>query len=37
MSKIAKSFTQMTSRLFKGLVVGFGPKGMPGRMRDSMH
>ena len=36
MSKIAKSFTQMTSR-FKGLVAGFGPKGMPGRMRDSMH
>ena len=25
-----------TSKLFKGLVVGFGPKGMPGRMCDGV-
>ena len=23
-----------TQKLFKGLVIGFGPKGMPGRMCD---
>ena len=40
-SKMASSvqflttFTQpKTRKLFKGLVVGFGPKGMPGRMCD---
>ena len=31
------TFTQLNARLknfLKGLVVGFGPKGMPGRMCD---
>ena len=26
-----------TQKLFKGLVVGLGPKGMPGRMCDIVH
>ena len=26
-----------TQKLFKGLVVGFGPKGMTGRMCDIVH
>ena len=28
------STERKTQKLFKGLVVGFGPKGMPGRMSD---
>ena len=33
-----KIFAQVNSRLgvFNGVVVGFGPKGMPGRMCDSV-
>ena len=30
-SEISMGFFQLTSRLFNGVVVGFGPKGMPGR------
>ena len=33
--KFLTSFTQLTARLFNGLVVGFGPKGKHGRMCDS--
>ena len=35
-----KTFTQLSARLkklFIRVVVGFGPKGMPGRMCDSVH
>ena len=31
------STDRKTKKLFKGQVVGFGSKGMPGRMCDSVH
>ena len=31
-----KIFDQVNSRVCNGVVVGFGPKGMPGRMCDSV-
>jgi hypothetical protein len=30
------TFAQLSARLFKGLVIGFGPKGRLGRMCNSV-